>query len=97
MSMYFKDDELSARAGGGDNSFLTKVNLYYNAISDKVQFYKHERWIGIGILGLFFVLRIFMTGGIIYKLIYRLSCSYILSLYSFTEFIHRIYFPSRRS
>jgi hypothetical protein len=60
MSTYFKEDP---NEGGSDN-FMDKAYNYYQAINDKVQFYKKERWIVVAVLAIIYFIRLIMTGGI---------------------------------
>lgn len=61
MSTYFKD-EGNVNPNGGENIF-SKIWKYYHAVNDKIQYYKQERWLAIGAMGLFFFIRMIFTGG----------------------------------
>lgn len=67
MSTYFKQEELNNQQNSNsapDNLFM-KVSKYYSAINDKLQFFKTQRWMFIGVMALFYFIRIIMTNGII--------------------------------
>jgi len=62
MSTYFKDEQTN----GLDNEsegFFGKMGLYYQAFSDKLQYFKKQRWIAVGILTVFYLIRLFVTKG----------------------------------
>jgi len=61
MSTYFKDeltDNENSRGG-----ILGRLSLYYQAFSDKIQFFKTSRWILVAVLVLVYLIRLFMTKG----------------------------------
>jgi hypothetical protein len=62
MSTYFKDENDNSSFGNSKGIFNT-ISIYWNAINDKIQFYKKERWTVIGVLGFIYLLRLIMTGG----------------------------------
>ena len=61
MSTYFKDDSTDNEHGSG--GFLGKLSLYYQAFSDKLQYFKKPRWIAVAALTMLYAIRIFMTKG----------------------------------
>ena len=63
MSTYFKED-FSAEHRENENLF-TKASNYIQALNDKLQFFKKERWIAVGFIIFFYIIRLIMTGGII--------------------------------
>jgi hypothetical protein len=65
MSNYFKDDLLNENQKENEN-IITKAYNYIQTINDKVQFLKKERWIIVGLLVVFYLIRLFMTGGRIF-------------------------------
>jgi|LauGreDrversion4_2_1035121.scaffolds.fasta_scaffold1762818_1 hypothetical protein len=65
MSNYFKDDLLNENQKGNEN-IITRVYNYLQAFNDKVQFFKKERWIVVGLLVVFYLIRLIITGGTIY-------------------------------
>lgn len=67
MSTYFKND-LDERSSSSEGGFQ-KIMLYFQAINDKVQFFKRERWIAVGVLAFFYFIRLIMTGGKIYSIL----------------------------
>lgn len=86
MSKYFKEDEQSSH---GQTNSLSKITTYYNVISDKLQYYKKERWIAIALLSLVYMFRMWKTGGY-HALTY---CIGIHLLNSFIGFISPIEDP----
>jgi hypothetical protein len=65
MSNYFKDDLLNENQKENEN-IITKAYNYVQTINDKVQFFKKERWIVVGLLVFFYLIRLFITGGMIF-------------------------------
>lgn len=66
MSNYFKENDINSFNYGSDSSgknIFHKFQLYYNAINDKLQYYKSERWISIAVLVLLYLIRILYTQG----------------------------------
>ena len=61
MSTYFKNDK--ANDNEDSNNILNKSLIYFNVLNDRVQFFKKERWIVVGILVLIYLIRIILTGG----------------------------------
>ena len=61
MSTYFKDELNDNEKGSG--GIIGKLSLYYQAFSDKLQFFKTSRWIAVAVLGVFYAIRLFMTKG----------------------------------
>lgn len=66
MSTYFKEEQENLNSS---DNIITKIWRYYQGISDKIQYYKKERWTLIGFLTLIFLLRLYVTNGIIFLLI----------------------------
>lgn len=97
MSTYFKEDPNE----GISNNLLDKAHNYYQAINDKVQFFKKERWIVVAVLAIFYFLRLIITGGIEFYFIgfhfIRLFCINLLPRNSSTKCVYWIHFPFRRS
>jgi hypothetical protein len=64
MSTYFKDESDNPTSSSDDkNSIFYKISVYYQALMDKIQYYKKERWIAVAVLGFFYLLRIAWTKG----------------------------------
>jgi len=61
MSTYFKND-LNEETSSKSGTFRIFIN-YINAFNDKLQFFKFERWVIIGILGIIFIIRLIQTAG----------------------------------
>ncbi len=61
MSTYFKEDLLNESRE--NENIVNKAYNYMQALNDKVQFFKKERWIVVAVLVIFFLIRIFLTGG----------------------------------
>jgi hypothetical protein len=59
MSTYFKEDPNE----GNSENLVDKAYNYCQAINDKVQFYKKERWVVVGLITVFYFIRILITGG----------------------------------
>ena len=63
MSTYFNGDP--PKDGEDDSSInpLSRLCRYYDAVFDKIQFYFIERWVCVGILSFFYLLRLYITQG----------------------------------
>ena len=62
MSNYFNGDPKDQK----DESLINPISrflIYYDAVFDKLQFYFMERWVSVGILSIFFMLRLYLTQG----------------------------------
>ncbi len=64
MSTYFKD-ELNDSSDKASEGLFGKISLYNQAVSDKLQYFKKERWIAVGVLAVLYLIRIFVTKGIL--------------------------------
>jgi len=65
MSTYFNGE--NASFGDEKESSINPVTRflnYYNAIFDKIQFYLCERWLFVGALTFFYIIRLILTKGI---------------------------------
>lgn len=65
MSHYFQNDPNFAFSSN-ENSLTNnygKIMIYLRALNDKIQFFKLERWVIVGVLVLFYFIRLIMTGG----------------------------------
>jgi hypothetical protein len=84
MSTYFKEIETDDNSG----NIFYKIWRYYQSFNDKIQFFRKERWISIGVLSLIFLLRIFLTEGILlcFKLGYH-AVTYCLGIHLLNSFI----------
>jgi hypothetical protein len=60
MSTYFKEDPNES----GTDNLIDKISNYYQAVNDKVQFFKKERWIVVAVLAIFYFIRLIISGGI---------------------------------
>ncbi len=95
MSTYFKDDQ--ADVDSSNSGVFGKMSLYYQAITDKLQFYKTGRWIAVGVVMIFYIIRLFITKGKHNSFIsLRLSCTNLLLRYPFIERFYRIHFANGR-
>lgn len=63
MSTYFKDEQTNGFDKESEG-FFGKIGLYHQAFSDKLQYFKKQRWIAVGVLTVFYMIRIFVTKGI---------------------------------
>ncbi len=93
MSTYFKDESDHSGTSRTNGGSLRQINVYYQAICDKLQYYKHERWISVAVLGVFYLFRLFWTRGK-NTCHNRLPCIDLLSRNSFTKCFHWLYFAS---
>lgn len=85
MSNYFDSSNPSKPITEAVNeSFFFKISAYIQFINDKLLYYKIERWIGAGIMFLFYLLRIVIFTGGYYAMTY---CIGIHVLNSFLGFI----------
>lgn len=84
MSNYFNESEknFSNTTNEGDSVF-NKAKIYYQQISDKMLYYKKERWTLAAVVFFMYFLRIILVGGY-YALTY---CIGIHLLNSFLGFI----------
>jgi len=64
MSTYFNGENpsLSEEDKGSINPITRLIN-YYNAIFDKIQFFLCERWLFVGALTFFYIIRLILTQG----------------------------------
>ena len=60
MSTYFKEDQLNENES---ENIFSKTYNYVQALNDKVQYFKRERWAVVAILVVFYLLRLVCTGG----------------------------------
>ncbi len=64
MSTYFNGENASF---GDENKAsinpISRFITYYNAIFDKIQFYLCERWLFVGALSFFYIIRLILTQG----------------------------------
>ena len=63
MSTYFKDDQDNNSNTEKQNGIFTRLANFIQALSDKLQFYKKERWVVIGFLVFIYIIRLYLTGG----------------------------------
>lgn len=61
MSTYFKDEHSNDKLN--DDNIFNKISTYSQAINDKIQFYKNQRWGVVGFLAFIYLIRLVMTGG----------------------------------
>jgi len=92
MSTYFKDE--ASETDSTSQGLFGKLSLYYQAISDKLQFYKRERWVVVGVVGVFYIIRIFITKGKFSDSFIRISCSNLLSRNTSLKRFYRIHFST---
>ena len=81
MSTYF-EKEKNENPKNSSLNFFTKINIYINAIKDKIIIYVAERWGIIAILLLFYFIRIFICKGY-YALTYCIGIHFLNSFISF--------------
>jgi hypothetical protein len=93
MSTYFKND--SDGESTSSISGLNKILKYFEVINDKLQFYKYERWVAVGVLLIFYIIRLLLTGGNL-DLNLRIPCCDLLFRNSSIKCIYRIYLSVRR-
>jgi hypothetical protein len=64
MSTYFNGDNISFDEDKESTiNPLNKFIKHYNAIFDKLQFFLWERWLFIGAISFFFIIRLIQTQG----------------------------------
>jgi len=64
MSTYFNGENTSFREEDKLSiNPITRFISYYNALFDKIQFYLCERWLFVGALSFFFIIRLIITQG----------------------------------
>ena len=76
MSTYFDEGE-SQKSTEESSSFFNKINIYSNAIKDKLIKYRKERWIIVFILLIIYIIRIFITKGY-YALTYCMGILFLI-------------------
>ena len=81
MSTYFDEGE-SQKSTEESSSFFNKINIYSNAIKDKLIKYRKERWIIVFILLIIYIIRIFITKGY-YALTYCMGIHFLNSFIGF--------------
>ncbi len=81
MSTYFEKGE-SQKSTEESSSFFNKINIYSNAIKDKLIKYRKERWIIVFILLIIYIIRIFITKGY-YALTYCMGIHFLNSFIGF--------------
>lgn len=63
MSTYFNGENPNLKDEDDSISPIARFAKYYNAIFDKIQFFLIERWLAVGALSLFFIIRLLITQG----------------------------------
>jgi hypothetical protein len=63
MSNYFNGDIPKNNEDDSVINPISRIIKYYDAIFDKLQFYFTERWISVGVLSFFYIIRLFITQG----------------------------------
>ena len=81
MSTYFDKGE-SQKQNEESTSIFNKINIYSNAIKDKLIKYRKERWIIVFILLIIYIIRIFITKGF-YALTYCMGIHFLNSFIGF--------------
>ena len=64
MSTYFREGD--SKLSTEPKSAFSKIADYYTAFNNRIQLYKTERWLIVGALFIFFLIRLVKTGGNIF-------------------------------
>jgi len=64
MSTYFNGENTSFDENTSSTiNPISRFITYYNAIFDKIQFFLCERWLFIGVLSFFYIIRLILSQG----------------------------------